>query len=139
MPDKHFNLKLHATYSDDKNSIDALSIEVKTADGWQDLALDIRSPGFMLYINGLFSCQHLYMRTNSAECDVVLDSAEGELNVITNDIWEIQHAEINFEVKIKSGTVSDSDHAYIVERMKHCPVSSNLPKRVVLINKVVFN
>lgn len=139
MLEKHFNLKLHATYADEKNSIESLSIDVKGDDGWQELSLDIHSPGFLLFINGLFSCQHLYMRTNSAECGVILESAEGELSVTTNDIWEIQHAEINFEVNIKSGVVSDSNHAYIVERMKHCPVSSNLPKELTLNNNVVFN
>lgn len=138
MPEKQFNLRLHCTYADEKNAIDTLSIEVKTDDGWEALSLDIRSPGFLLYINGLFSCQHLYMRTNSAECDVVLDSSEGEMNITINDIWQIQQAEINFAVKIKSGTVTEANHAYILERMQHCPVSSNLPQGLDVINKVVF-
>lgn len=139
MTDKHFNLKMNATYADDKNSIDDLSIDVKTEDGWQALAIDIRSPGFLLFINALFSCQHLYMRSNSAECGVVLESAKGELKITTNDIWEIQTAEINFDVKIKSGTITEENHAYILERMGHCPVSSNLPKELEILNRVVFS
>ncbi|MBL7003257.1 MAG: hypothetical protein ISR69_04450 [Gammaproteobacteria bacterium] len=138
MANKEFNLKLNASYKDDKNTIDALSILVKTDNGWEDLNLDIRSPGFLLFINGLFSCQHLYMRINSAECGVILESSEGELNITTNDNWEIQSAKINFTAKIKSGTLSESNLTYIIERMKHCPVSSNLPKHINLQNRVSF-
>ena len=84
------------------------------------------------FINALFSCQHLYMRTNCAERDIVLESATGELDVITNEDWVIQHAAVRFTGKIHSGEPTRSALDYIIERMHHCPVSSNLPEQLKL-------
>ena len=80
MSDRRFHLRLNCNYQDDENNIDDLKIEVETKDGWEDMDLSIRTGGFLMFINGLFSCQHLYMRTNCAEHHLVLDSATGDLN-----------------------------------------------------------
>ncbi|MCK5663400.1 MAG: hypothetical protein KAI17_07930 [Thiotrichaceae bacterium] len=70
---RHFHLKLTCSYETEKNDIKDLAIQVLHDNEWEDLDLSIRSPGFLLYINALFSCQHLYMRANSAECDLILE------------------------------------------------------------------
>ena len=136
---RHFHLRLQATYEDDKNSVGELLVEVEGKSGWEVLDLDVRAPGFLLFIYGIFSCQHLYMRTNCAECNLLLKSAEGELRVEADENWIIQHAEVSFQAELKSGQPSEKDIAYIKERMHHCPVSSNLPVSLRLENRVIFS
>lgn len=138
MRKRHFHLKLKATYQGEKNAIDSLQIQVRKGDQWENLELSIASPGFQLYINGLFSCQHLYMRTNAAERNLILGSSAGEMRVTTDSLWQIQDIQVSFVAKLLSGTPSPADIKYIRERMHHCPVSSNLPKSVDLQNKITF-
>lgn len=138
MNEQHFHLKLQATYQGEKNAIDSLQIKILKDDQWKNLELSIRSPGFELYINGLFSCQHLYMRTNAAERNLILESSTGEMRLNTKHLWQIQDIQVSFIAKLLSGTPTPADIKYIRERMHHCPVSSNLPRSVDLQNKVTF-
>lgn len=138
MNDRHFHIKLAATYSSNDNLIDDLSITQLIDNKWEAIELDNRSGGFMLYINGLLSCQHLYLRTNAAERDIVLSSLAGEMQIVAGEFWDIKTIDLHFEAKIKSGTASDNDMNYIVDRMTHCPVSSNLPKHIHPNNSVIF-
>jgi len=135
---RHFHLRLSASYEGEKNAIDTLRVEVLNHGEWQALELSVRSPGFLLYINALFSCQHLYMRTNAAERNLILASSHAEMKLNTVSGWQIHNVEVSFKVKLKSGTPSDDDLAYIRERMHHCPVSSNLKQSVNLQNSVEF-
>jgi len=84
------------------------------------------------------SCQHLYMRANSAERKLMLASSSGDLRVNADEFWHIKKADVSFEVVLKSGTPSEDDVAYITERQKHCPVSSNLPESVQLTCSVDY-
>jgi len=138
MSNRRFHLKLKATYQGEQNAIDTLQLQVLKGDQWENLELSIRSPGFQLYINGLFSCQHLYMRTNAAERKLMLGSSAGELLVNANQQWQIQNIQVSFIAKLRSGNPSKADINYIRERMHHCPVSSNLPKAAELKNNVNF-
>lgn len=138
MIEKVFNIKLNCTYEGENNQIDSLVLENLENNEWEELSLDTRSPGFILYINGLFSCQHLYMRTNSAESGLILSSSTGIMKVVTNDIWVIQSVEVSFNATLKSGKPSTEKQKYILERMHHCPVSSNLPKNITIKNSVDF-
>ncbi len=139
MNERYFRLRLSCTYKNTDNEIDDLIVDVLNKKIWEKLELSVRSPGFLLFINGLFSCQHLYMRTNSAERNLVLESTTGELKIITSEFWYIQDAEISFHAKLKSGTPTEDDINYITERMKHCPVSSNLPDSLKINNSVHFD
>lgn len=132
MNDRHFHLKLDATYTDDKNEVDELNVEVLHDGEWEPVKLGIHSPGFLLYTNALFSCQHLYMRKNCAERDLVLASAHGELEVDARKNWEITAINVTFSANTRSGTASQDDLDYITERMRHCPVSTNLAAQVKL-------
>jgi hypothetical protein len=143
MTTKQFHLRLKASYQGSENTLDDLTVEIFNQDegdagAWEALDLNIRSAGFLLFINGLFSCQHLYMRSNSAECNLQLASASGELFVETSEDWEITQAQVSFVATLKSGEVSDEDLDYIIDRMHHCPVSSNLPKHVLLQVSVTY-
>ena len=79
------------------------------------------------------------MRTNSAECNLVLESTTGEMKIIAGEFWNIKDATISFKAKLKSGSPTDDDINYITERMKHCPVSSNLPGNLQIKNSVHFD
>lgn len=139
MIDRIFNLRLNCTYEGTENKIEKLSIEVLNDNKWGTLSLSIRSPGFLLFISGLFSCQHLYMRTNSAERNLILASTTGDLEVVTDENWCIKNAAITFNAKLQSGSPTEDDINYITGRMKHCPVSTNLPDSIQLKSTVHFN
>jgi len=129
---------MNCTYQTEKNEIDQLQVEVLKDNAWEALELNIRIPGFLLFINGLFTCQHLYMRTNCAERGLILRWGKGELQIDTDEQWEITRADASFDVVLQSGTPRDDDIAYILDRMKHCPVSSNILERIPLRNAVNF-
>ena len=138
MTERYFHLRLKSTYKDSDNNIDNLIVDVHDDDEWKELDLNTRSPGFLLFISGLFSCQHLYMRTNSAERNLLLESATGEMKIITDELWNIKDATITFNTHLKSGSPTEDDISYITERMQHCPVSSNLPDSLKINNSVYF-
>ena len=138
MNERYFHLRLNCTYKDIENEIDDLTVEALNDNTWETLDLSIRSPGFLLFINGLFSCQHLYMRANSAERNLVLESTTGDMQVMTGEYWDIKDTSITFNTKIKSGSPTEDDINYISERMKHCPVSTNLPDDLQIKSSVHF-
>ncbi len=130
MSKRNFQLRLRATYQSNENKVDDLVVEVLHDGKWEVLDLGIRSPGFLMYITALFSCQHLYMRTNCAERNLVLASAEGDLKVEASEIWEIEDIKVHFTGRLASGAPNEDALAYITERMHHCPVSTNLPRHI---------
>jgi hypothetical protein len=138
MGNRYFHLRLTCTYKGDKNDVNDLAIEVLNNDKWETLDLSIRSPGFLQFVNALFSCQHLYMRVNSAERGLILISATGEIQVETGEFWDIRNASITFHAKLKSGTPTEDDLNYITDRMTHCPVSTNIAKHIKIKNAVYF-
>lgn len=133
-----FDLRLNCTYEGERNDVARLDEEILVDDEWQPLELSIRSPGFLLMVAGLFTCQHLYMRVNCGECGVLLDSSSAELHLVANENWEIQDAAVKFRAQLKQGVLSDQDIAYIKERMQHCPVSSNLPPHIKVKSTLEF-
>ena len=135
---RHFHLKLICSYETEKNDIKDLAIQVLHDNEWEELDLRIRSPGFLLYINALFSCQHLYMRANSAECNLILESSTGEILVNAGEFWNLKDITVSFNAKIKSGTATEENINYISERMTHCPVSTNLPDNLKMDISVKF-
>ncbi len=138
MTDRHFHLRLTCNYETDKNDVTDLAVEIWVDDEWKNLHLSTKSPGFLLLVYGLFSCQHLYMRTNSAERNLILKSATGELKLTAGEFWNIKNVDVVFNTKLKSGQPSDDDIAYIIERMGHCPVSTNLPADLKINSEIHF-
>jgi hypothetical protein len=126
MSQHKFHLRLSCRYRDPDNTIDTLDVEVLTGDGWQLLELNPLSPGFLLFVYTLFHCQHTYMRLNCAERKLMLEAADGIIDVVASEAWELEQLHINFSGRLKSGSPVEGDIDYIVDRMQHCPVSMNL-------------
>lgn len=126
MSDRSFQFRLNCSYTDPDNSIDQLVVETLIDDEWQLLDINTKSPGFQLFNYGLFSCQHLYFRTNAAERGLMLSSTSAHLVIETDINWNILLMRVEFNGKLKSGTPSEDIIAYIIERMGLCPVSSNI-------------
>ena len=126
MSERRFQMRFNCSYADPDNSIDQLDVEVLVEDEWQALDLDLKSPGFQLFNYGLFSCQHLYFRSNAAEHGLKLVSAKASIIVETDIDWSINLLHVDFNGLLKSGSPTQDTIAYIIERMGFCPVSSNV-------------
>jgi hypothetical protein len=126
MSQHKFHLRLSCRYKDPDNTIDTLAVEVQTGDGWQPLDLNPQSPGFLLFVYTLFHCQHTYMRVNCAERRLMLESAEGSIDVVASEEWVLEKLHIDFSGKLQSGSPAGGDIDYIIDRMRHCPVSMNI-------------
>jgi uncharacterized OsmC-like protein len=139
MSKHNFHLRLNCTYESSENKISVLDVEVSTEDGWQPLELSEASPGFLIYAYSIFTCQHTYMRLNAGENGLIIDSAEGDLQLQASEEWLLESIDVAFDVKLKSGTVTDEKTALIIERMKQCPVSLNLPTHVAVNTTMNFS
>lgn len=121
-----FNLRMSCTYADPDNSVASIGIEVLGKDGWEPLELGTGTAGFLIFVYAIFNCQHMYMRLNCAERGLPLESASGTIDIRANADWVVQQMHIGFTGKLKSGVPAPADLDYIVDRMKHCPVSMNI-------------
>jgi len=126
MSDFTFQMLLHCHYSDDDNNISQLHVEHLVEDEWQELELNLSSPGFDIFMYAILNCQHMYFRKNSAEYGLVLESSEGLLTVIADEHRNIQTLNVEFKGKLIKGTVTDEAVKSITARMGLCPVSINL-------------
>lgn len=120
-----FKMRLSCTYADPDNTVAGLDVEVLGKDGWEPLELGTGTAGFLIFVYAVFNCQHMYMRLNCAERGLLLESASGTIDIRTNADWVVQQMHVGFTGKLKSGTPAQTDLDYIVDRMKHCPVSMN--------------
>lgn len=121
-----FNLRLDCQYEGEDNKVAGLNVEVLADGQWQPLRLDVGSPGFLLFVYTIFTCQHLYLRVNAAERGLLLESAAGTIEVGAGEDWMLEQLHVDFEVRLASGSPSADDVDYITGRMQQCPVSKNL-------------
>jgi hypothetical protein len=121
-----FKLRQICRYAGDDNKVEELTVEVQTTEGWQPLELNLTSPGFLLFVYTIFTCQHMYMRINAAERGLGLASSLGVIEVEAGDDWVLERLHVEFEVQLASGTPAAGDVEYIEGRMRQCPVSKNL-------------
>jgi organic hydroperoxide reductase OsmC/OhrA len=126
MSARTFHMRLQCRYSGSNNSIASLVVEHSSAGQWQPLDPGLNSPGFEIFVYALFSCQHMYFRANCAERGLRLASAEGSIEVGAADDWKMESLVVKFRGHLAGGTPAGDDIDYIVERMHHCPVSSNI-------------
>lgn len=126
MTERNFQIRLTCRYEALENSIVEMSAEQLDEGRWREFMLDASQPGFLIFVYAILNCQHLYMRENAAERGLVLASAHGSIEVVTNQPWEMQKLHVRFDVRLKSGRPAEDDVDYIVDRMQHCPVSVNL-------------
>ena len=63
MTERHFQLRLDCRYQGTENTIDSLNLESLNDGAWEELSLDIRSPGFpVVYQWSVFLPAPLYAR-----------------------------------------------------------------------------
>ena len=118
-------MRLSCSYGEE-NSIGDLSVELLEEGEWKPLNLNEKSPGFQIFVYAIFTCQHMFLRTNAMERDLLLESSEGTIEVITDEKWQMEKLDVQFGAKLKSGSPTEDDVEYIVGRMQRCPVSKNL-------------
>jgi uncharacterized OsmC-like protein len=131
-----FQMLLKCHYEGDKNDVVQLHVEHLVDDNWQELDLNIRSPGFDIFMYAILICQHMYFKNNAAEYGLVLDSSEGLITVIADEHRSIESLHVDFSGKLKKGTTDTNIEKSIAARMELCPVSINLkdiPDRSVTI------
>jgi hypothetical protein len=126
MNDRCFQLRLSCRYEDPDNSIADLAVEVLAHEQWEVLDVGLRTPGFLLLVYTILTCQHMYLRANCAERGIRLDASMGSIDLLASEDWAIQKLRICFDARLKSGNPTRGDVDHIVERMRQCPVSRNL-------------
>ncbi len=138
MADRNFHLRLNCDFESAKNNPKDLAVDVLVAHKWEAFKPCVETAGFLLFVYALFSCQLRYMRVNSAERNIALESSVGELELVAGEFWDVKKVFVSFKSVLKSGQPTADDIAYIKERMTHCPVSSNLPDSVDVHSDVSF-
>ena len=126
MSDFTFQMLIHCHYTDDENTIGQLHVEHLVDDNWQELDLNISSPGFDIFMFAILTCQHMYFRNNAAEYGLVLDSSEGLITVIADEHRSVETLNVEFKGKLKKGKATKEIVDSISARMALCPVSINL-------------
>ena len=134
MSDLTFQMLLQCHYTSDDNNIDQLHVEHLDDDNWQGFNLNNDTPGFDIFIYAILTCQHMYFRQNAAEYGLVMASSEGLITVIADEHRSINTLNVEFNGKLKKGTVTNDAVDSIVARMGLCPVSINL--KTILNNKI---
>ena len=126
MNERSFRLRQFCRYEDPDNSIADLEVEVLADGRWEPIDLNMHTPGFLLFVYTILTCQHRYLRANCAEKGLRLESAEGSIDLLASEDWSVRKMHIRFDGRLKSGTPTREDVDYIVSRMEQCPVSKNL-------------
>ena len=126
MAQHRFKLRACYRYSGEDNQVEGLEAEIQTDDGWQALDLNLSTPGFLIFVYSLLVCQHTYFHANSTETGLQLDRAEVDLLLVAGDDWKIRQIEVGIRSRLRSGEPAAETIAYIVNRMRQCPVSINL-------------
>ena len=139
MSDRNFEMRLNCRYTAPDNTIDQLSVDTMVDGEWQALNLHLKSPGFQLFNYGLFSCQHLYFRSNAAERGLKLASATAHIIVETDINWNITLVNVDFRGLLTSGSPTKETIDYIIERMGLCPVSTNMKEVADSKRSVTFD
>jgi hypothetical protein len=121
-----FQMLLHCQYSGDENQIDSLHVEHLVDNEWQDLKLDIYSPGFDVFIYGILTCQHMYFRNNATEYGLSMSSAEALITIVTDEHRSIESLFSEFTGQLVKGTADIEKVKSITARVGLCPATINL-------------
>ena len=117
---------LQCRYTGGDNTIESLHVEHLVDDNWQELDLNIKTPGFDIFIYSILSCQHMYFRNNAAEYGLVMDSSEALITVIADEHRSIETLHVEFKGKLAAGTAGTDVVKSITARVGLCPASINL-------------
>ena len=136
---KHiFNLRMAVDYGPTENEIASLQADVLNENEWETLDLNTTTPGFLIFVYSIFTCQHMFLRTNATERKLAFKSSRSELLVETSEDWFLEKVYVKFIVKLAAGKANENDIDYIVSRMQQCPVSKNLPQGIDIETSVEF-
>ena len=119
-------MRLSCGYQVPDNEIDILEVEIFEKGEWQVLDLHTKTAGFLVFVYAIFTCQHLYLRTNAKECGLILKSSTGSIKVEASENWVLQKLHVQFDIELESGEAKEENLTWIQDRMRHCPVSINL-------------
>jgi len=125
MSDRHFQLRLHCRYAQPDNAIAGLQVEQHTVDGWRPFVLNQLTPGFDIFVYSMLTCQHTYFRLNCAERGLQLTGADGEVELSTDEDWNLQRLRVAVNAQLAGGEPDQATLDYIKQRMLQCPVSKN--------------
>ena len=139
MSKRNFSMRLKSTYQEKTNAVASLEVEHKVKGQWQPLDLGVASPGFDIFVYSIFTCQHRFFRVNCAERGLLLNSADGTIDIGAAQDWNMETLQVHFSGQLGSGQASADDIDYIVSRMKQCPVSRNLRETFNAESTVTLN
>ena len=125
MEEKTFHLRSRARHVGDENEPVELELELESPEGWQAVSFELSMPPFRAFVCAAFLCQHVYLRTNASERELLLDQVRGELWVKTED-WFVRELRAEFRATLRAGAPYEEDAEFIAERMRDCPISRNL-------------
>lgn len=131
---KHdYRMRLTSRYQGADNEVTGLEVAALEKSAWRVLDLHPGSPGFLIFVYSVFTCQHLYLRTNAAERGLLLETANGEMRLVAAEDWNLVSIDVSFQVMLRADSAlpRGGDEEYIIERMKVCPVSRNLKPGIV--------
>ncbi len=127
MANRQWNLRMDCTYEGANNKTNSLKVEQRQDDGsWKPLEISVQSPGFLIFVYSLLTCQHQYMHTNAAESGLLLSGSHGTLELTAGQDWKLIDLRVRFEAKLISGSPTAEQITYIEGRMNQCPVSRNI-------------
>ncbi len=126
MTQRIFELRLSSLHETPENTMTKLAVQVLVDGEWEPLDLNLETRGFLIFVYSVFICQHMYLHSNATELGLVLDTVTGRFNLITSEDWFVDEIHASFDVALRLRQATANDVAYIVDRMKNCPVSRNL-------------
>lgn len=126
MSERIFKMQMSCSYQEPDNMVASLQVRAFQEDEWKAFDLNTGSPGFLVFVYAVLSCQQMHMRLGCVERGLHLDSASGDIEIVTTEDWMITRLRVAFTAHLQQGEASAGDVDTIVQRMKNCPVSRNL-------------
>jgi len=126
MNERVFRMQMSCEYQEPDNTVARLQFKVFQDREWQAFDLNAGSPGFLVFVYAVLTCQQMHLRLACVDRGLQLDSASGEIEMVTTEDWIITKLRVAFQAQLKTGEADAEDLEAIVQRMKNCPVSRNL-------------
>jgi uncharacterized OsmC-like protein len=126
MNERVFRMQMSCDYQEPDNTVARLQLKVFQDGEWKAFDLNAGSPGFLVFVYAVFSCQQMHLRLGCVDRGLRLDSASGEIEMVTTEDWIITRLHVAFAAQLKTGEAGAEDVETIIQRMKNCPVSRNL-------------
>ena len=80
-----FHMRLTCEYAEE-NAIADLRVEHLEEGDWKSLELGTLTPGFLIFTYAVFTCQHMFLRANATERNLLLAASHGSILIDGVDI-----------------------------------------------------